>query len=623
MTRPVALLLLCAPLIGCPEPEPPPPVDVPRDVREPCADTNPLRNVYWGDLHVHTALSWDAVLSAVETTPEEAYRFARGEALAVPGATAQLDRPLDFAAVTDHAAFLGEVSVCLTEGGALYDEPFCEELRAGGVEGLQTLGVELAHDAPERREEICGAVDCRAAAGDTWSRLQAAAEEAYDRTAACTFTSFIGYEWTGTPELANMHRNVIFRGSAVPEVPASYFEAPSARQLWDALEADCNDAGTGCEALAIPHNSNLSNGRMWLPDWPVLNREEEAARQVAMEPVMEVFQHKGDSECANGLGGILGEPDELCDFEKVHVPPSDCGDGTGSSGMIGQGCVADRDFLRGALLDGLRYEQQLGVNPFKLGVIGSTDTHLGTPGLVAESDWPGHAGDPEDTVEERLDQPALRLVGAKTNPGGLAAVWADSNDRDAIFDALQRREVYGTSGPRISVRLFGGWDLPEGLCSSTSLVETGYEQGVPMGGDLGVAPAATDGPTFVITALQDTAGQPLDKVQIIKGWIDASGDAHQQVVDVVFNTEDTLLDPVTCETTGGVASLCGWWRDEAFDPDLSAFYYARVVEVPSCRWSALQCLELPEADRPDACGDPRYVDPIQERAWTSPIWFTP
>lgn len=623
MTRHVLLLLAAAILSACPEPEPA--VPPPTDVREPCADTNPLRNVYWGDLHVHTALSYDAVLSAVRTTPEEAYRFARGEALDVAGTTAQLQRPLDFAAVTDHAEFLAEVSVCLTPGGALYDEPFCEELRGVGVEGIQTLGVEMTVPDPERRPDICDNVDCLALAGDTWSRLRQAAEDAYDRTSACTFTSFVGYEWTGTPELSNIHRNVLFRGSAVPELPISYFEAPSARQLWDALEAQCNDAETGCEALAIPHNSNLSNGRMFLPDWPVLDPEESAARQAELEPVMEIFQHKGDSECSPGLAGILGEPDELCSFEKVHLPPTDCGDGTGSSGMIGDGCVASRDFLRGALLEGLRFEQELGVNPLRLGVIGSTDTHLGTPGLVDESDWPGHAGDPEDTVEERLSEPPLRLVGARTNPGGLAAVWADSNDRDAIFDALQRREVYGTSGPRMSVRTFGGWDLPEGLCSSTSLVQTGYDEGVPMGGSLGPLPAGqTEGPTFVVSALQDASGQPLERIQIIKGWIDEGGDAHQRVIDVATSDEEMLIDPDTCVSNGaGDASQCGWWRDDDFDPARPAFYYARVLEAPSCRWSALQCLELPPEQRPGSCDDPRFTDPIQERAWTSAIWFTP
>ena len=600
------------------------------DAREVCADVNPVNNLYWGDVHVHTVLSFDAVLEDVGTTPEQAYGFARGEAITVPGGvTVRLERPLDFAAVTDHAEYLGEVSLCLEPGGAAWDSAWCAEARANGTVGVQWFGTPLSYDSPDRLAQVCTDHDCLAAAGDVWTRIQEAAEQAYDRSAACEFTSFVGYEWSGTPGVSNLHRNVLFRNTRVPDLPVSYYEAPEPRLLWGALRDQCLDAGTGCDVLSIPHNSNLGGGTMFVPDRPAVDPEGAAALRAAVEPLLEVFQHKGDSECLEGLSGILGQGDELCAFEKLQRPPiDDCGTETGSGAMIGMGCTSRWDYLRGILLEGLKEERALGVNPYPLGVIGGTDTHLGAPGLVAERGWPGHLGAPEDTVQERLAVPELRPGGLLMNPGGLAAVWAPSNDRDAIFDAMLRREVYGTSGPRIPVRFFGGWDLPEDLCGQADLVEQGYAAGVPMGGSLSGS-AGVAGPVFVASALMDAGtesqpGTPLQRIQLVKGWVDAAGEGHQLVVDLAGGPNDAEVDPATCEPYGeGATSLCGAWRDEDFDPTLPAFWYLRVLENPTCRWSAWQCLGLQPQERPEGCDDPTVSPTIQERAWTSPIFWTP
>ena len=374
----------------------------------------------------------------MRTTPEDSYRFARGEPLEIqPGATVQLARPLDFAAVTDHAEFLAEVSLCSDPKSGSYDDPWCVGLRADGSSAVETLGTQNSLTDPSRFP-ICDSVDCPGVAMDVWQRIQRAAEEAYDRTATCGFTSFVGYEWTGTTGISNIHRNVIFRDTAVPELPTSYIEAPHESLLWSSLRSECLNAGTGCDVISIPHNSNLSNGTMYIPDIPSTQSPADyAALRAELEPLVEIMQHKGDGECIPGLAGILGEPDEFCAFEKMQQAPiSDCGDGTSSGGMIGLGCVSSTDYLRGTLLEGLVQEQQVGVNPYRIGVIGSSDTHLGTPGLVEERGYLGHTGAPEDTPEERLATPNLRPVGLLTNPGGLMAVWSESNDRDALFDAM-------------------------------------------------------------------------------------------------------------------------------------------------------------------------------------------
>lgn len=610
------------------------------DERQPCADHDPERRVLWGDLHVHTRNSFDAWVFDVRTTPEDAYRFAQGgEVTLFEGSGAErslrLDRPLDFAAVTDHAEYLGEVNLCTTEGSAVYDSRTCQGYRFANDDTVVRFGLNLTEDPPSRFGDVCGPGGrrCLDEAQSVWARIQTAAEDAYDRSESCTFTSFLGYEWTSVTAASNRHRNVVFRTGTVPATPLTYFEFPKASTMRQLLKSTCIDGLEGCDVIAIPHNMNWSNGHMFVVDAPEGQTPAEARAQAELraevEPIVEIFQHKGDMECSNGLSGIMGAPDEQCDFEKLRLAPPDCGEGTGFGGSGGVGCVSKVDFLRGILLEGLKEERRVGANPYKLGVIASTDSHNGTPGYVREDDYVGHWGNNEDTVERRLGRGTVTPGGVLFGGGGLVAVWAEENSREAIFDGLRRREAYGTSGPRIVVRTFAGWDLPEDLCAAPDFVAQGYDRGVPMGGDL-VAPPAGAAPRIAISALQDPGtperpGTPLQVVQVVKGWLDTDGTARVEVFDVAGDADNgASVDAVTCQTSGtGSGSLCTVWTDPAFDPTVPAYYYVRVLENPTCRWTTWQCNALPEAQRPETCQDPEIPKTIQERAWTSPVWYTP
>lgn len=621
-TRPRTLALVPVILLAACNSEPARTYD---DPREPCADHNPRRNLYFGDLHVHTAYSFDAWISDVRTDPAGAYRFARGETVAGE----RLPRPLDFAAVTDHAEYLAEVEGCTTPGSAVYDTERCVGFRAADQKALVQFGLGLGSETPERFADICGpgGIDCPARAAAVWQHIRDAAEQAYDRSAACEFTSLIAYEWSGTRNLANLHRNVIFRTRDVPAAPISHFEAPTPFELWTRLQSECREGLPGCDVLAIPHNSNWSNGNLFVPEAPAGSDPASLAQLRAdLEPLLEVYQHKGDSECMNGISGI-GEPDELCDFEKLRTGAvEDCGDAVGSNGIIARGCVSRLDFLRGVLLKGMQEEASLGVNPYRLGVIASTDTHNGTPGKVEEVNYSGHFGNLESDPAARLT--AAVPAGPRNSGGGLVAVWAEENSREAIFDALRRREVYGTSGPRIAVRMFAGWDFPADLCERADLVEVADPRGVPMGGVLGGGPPGGS-PQIVVAAQRDvgTPGQPgtgLARLQIVKGWLDAAGDGHIAVYDIASADEPGSVDEDTCEPRGvGAETLCQRWTDPDYDPALPSFYYARVLENPTCRWSWRDCLGLSASERPKVCDDPTLPRTIAERAWTSPIWVDP
>jgi len=595
-----------------------------------CQDHDANRQVYWGDLHVHTAVSMDANVFGTRLRPADAYRFAQGEEVSIgfeADRPVQLERPLDFAAITDHASSMGGVALCQTPGSPSYDTPNCADYR----QPMSIAGSALSEVVRRMRAKVDRGVDtpavcgedgalCRQGALAAWQETQMAAAAANDDSPACEFTSFVAYEYTATPNMTKIHRNVIFRNATVPELPISYDAQPSAIGLWRDLQSQCTDAGTGCDVLAIPHNSNLSNGHMFGLEYEGIEdpaaQAEVAKLRAAMEPIVEMSQMKGDSECRNGMWNVLGATDELCDWEKMRAPETpDCEDGTGEGALGGQGCVSRRDFVRYALVEGLKEEERLGVNPFKFGFIAATDGHDGVPGPVEE--W-----------RQDLFLGAVRPTEGR-NLGGLAGVWAEENSREALFEAMRRRETYGTSGPRMSVRFFGGYDLPEGLCGDPELVSKGYASGVPMGGELGSAPSKWLGlrdqaPRFVVSALADTGtaahpGGLLQRVQIIKGWADDAGNLHQQVVDVAGGDNDAGVDVATCTPTGrGARSLCGEWSDPDFDPDRAAVYYARVIENPSCRQSGWACVDGP--DRPTWCDQPTTDKTTQERAWTSPIW---
>ncbi len=629
--------------------------------REPCVDYTPLKRPHFGDTHVHTTFSFDANSQDTRNNPSDAYRFAKGGRMAIQPYDEngkalrhiQLDRPLDFTAVTDHAEFLGEVRVCSTPGTDGYYHPVCminrsfpdlmfATLAAYGLSGKQRWG-------------MCGEglKNCADTVNTVWQEVQDYTEAAYDRSSNCDFTSFVGYEWTGTVGSGqNLHHNVIFRNKNVPAYPLGWIESPSSVALWDYLEQECVEGTPGCDAVFIPHNSNLSGGLMFetarvegteVPPEPVT--AEEAARRARWEPLFEIMQHKGSSECDNRNGW---ETDEFCGFEKMGYDSF----GGKNTGMAADGNLEwlqmftsedslpvtklpePSNYMRYGLKKGLQQQAELGVNSFKFGIIASTDTHIAAPGLTAERSHPGHGGagmGSRDGVPQGLPDEL------EYGPGGLAVLWAEENTRDALFAAMQRREAYGTSGTRPVVRFFGGWEYDQDLCRSPDLVAQGYAKGVPMGGDLKPAPETHQaGPVFVASAVQDPGspnepGTPLQRIQVIKGWYE-DGALKEQVLDIAGGANGASVDIDTCEQSGaGYQKLCSVWQDKHFNPASQAFYYTRVLENPSCRWSQHICVAAKVS-----CDDPSTISPglegccaadhrpaQQERAWSSPIWYTP
>ncbi len=426
-----------------------------------CADWTPERQPFFGDVHVHTALSFDAYTFETRNGPRDAYRFAKGEPVGLPPLDAfgeptrshHLRVPLDFAAVTDHAEMLGETRLCTA---ANLQTPACQAIRDGNfaLAGFYFRSQFSAAD-PARRA-FCGADGalCLQAAASPWNEIQQAAAEFDDPSPACSFATFVGYEWTASPGGDTGHRNVLFRGADVPPLPQSYVEVQDPFALWAALDAQCASVGGDCDAITIPHNSNLSAGISFGTTGPggaPLTFSDALTRRTN-EPLVELTQHKGDSECRPGVGTAT-DPD--CAYEKLASGPP--------------GLDTPLAYVRNALLAGLAIETALGANPFAQGFIGSSDTHNGTPGATLEDDFPGHTGKDDATPAQRL---APSRVGF--NPGGLMAVYAEENDRAALFAGIERRETYATTGTRPMLRFFGGFDLPPGLCAASDLAQQGY-----------------------------------------------------------------------------------------------------------------------------------------------------
>jgi hypothetical protein len=618
--------------------------------RAPCTNFNRLRTPYFGDLHVHTRFSADAYIFGTRGGPRDAYRFAQGESIAVSDDVEQqtrqvhLDRPLDFAAVTDHAEFFGEVRLCDTPGSPVYNDNMCELLRQAEnpndrfnvtVAWLFPAGI----DNPPSSHAFCflPGIDCDAGAISVWKEMQTEAEAAYDRSADCNFTTFIGYENTASRLGRHLHRNVIFRNDHVPAFAASYLETAAGgvpQGVWTAVEHDCLDAGTGCDALIIPHNSNLSEGQQWLDPADAT----EAQRRQDREPLVEIHQMKGNSECRFDRLASLGvqTQDELCAFEQL----SEAHQGPDAT-ILPIDQYPARNMVRNTLKDGLQLEEMLGVNPFQMGFVGSTDTHNATAGNVDEVNWEGGQGNGDSSAPRQIADEV------RNNPGGLAVVWAEENSRDAIFAALARRETYATTGIRPVVRFFAG--SLEGLdCESSDFAEAGYRGGTSMGGEIG--PVRGDSsPRFAVMAAKDPGtsaipGTDLQRVQIVKGWVDASGATQERVFDVAGDAHNGAgVDPASCDTVGsGARELCAVWEDPQFDRSQRAFYYVRLLENPSCRWSTRVCKAAGvdpfaadcAAQAQQAGGafancclnsdnDPTLSPVIQERAWTSPIWYRP
>ena len=579
---------------------------------------NPLRNVYFGDLHTHTNFSYDAFLNGTRATPDDAYRYAQGEPLThAAGFEIQLERPLDFFAVTDHASFLGMLPAMLDpeqEASRHPDAELARRIAAGELTGAErgaayadirahTLGV---------REGLLDLNVVRSA----WRETIAAAERHNDPG---RFTTFIAYEFTGSPENQNLHRNVIFRGSAAPEVPFSRLDSFNPEELWAWMD---RNREAGIEALAIPHNSNGSNGLMFrLATYAGEPLDAAyAAIRTRNEPLVEITQTKGTSD----THPALSPNDEWADFE---IWSYRIGGGTTPSQPSGS-------YVREAYLNGLRLEEEQGINPFRFGLVGATDNHAGS-GAATESDYFTAGGRPQRGASIPFDPPrpdgslySTSPLGAIRGASGLTGVWAEENTRESIYDAFRRKETFATTGPRIRLRFFAGYEYPDDLADDPDLIAAAYAGGVAMGGEL-VAPGERI-PRFLVWANRDPASNPLARLQVIKGWIDG-GEAHERVYDVAC-PDGLSVDPETrrCPDNGatvdlgtcaaseaGNAELRTLWTDPDFDPTQRAIYYVRALENPSCRWSTWEAVRAGVEPRPDLPAT------IQERAWSSPIWVTP
>lgn len=584
------LALLLAPvlvLVGC--------TDDPAQTDGRCRDYDERGNAYFGDLHVHTGFSFDAKAYGNDVTPADAYRFAAGGEVALAGGrTARLQRPLDFVAVTDHGEFLGEIEACTTPGAPGYDSGTCRDYRDPAHNGAFNFGVQLSFGNPIRLHDVCGEDGqvCLDGAARRWAQMRDDAGAAYQR---CELTTFPAYEYTNTLGVSNLHRNVVFAGDSVPERPVTYFEAPTPPELWQGLERECPGSGSNpgeggqCEVIVIPHNSNLSNGQLFhLGDTDA----QTAALRARMEPLVELFQHKGDSECRSAIPGSLGAGDPLCDFEKQRPPDAEIcpDDQPGSGGMRLSGCVHRLDFVRDVLSEGLRAQAgALGTNPYRLGFIGSTDTHNGTPGHVGSEGFPGHVGLADAAPADRLGPGNVTHDGIINNPGGLAGVWAPQNSRQDVFAALRRRETFATSGPRIRLRL----RVVRGAGATgdcDALLD--HPDAVAMGG---VVPKG-DGPLHAI-ALAYKDERPLEGLQLITVTTEGA-----DVLTLAEGPADRYCVSAPIEATTGLV-------------------YLRVYEEETDRWSVAQCAALPEGERPAECDSGLVASRVRQRAWSSPIWF--
>lgn len=589
--------------------------------------TNHLRNAYFGDLHVHTMLSVDAYLWGSRATPDDSYRFAKGAALLHPaGFMVQRRRPLDFLAVTDHGFYLGLMGALAEGKGAYADHELVPIVRA--VQDQRTADKAFWAVARYLLE-----LDLKGKPGlrnptlnrDTWQQVVAAAEH---HNAPGQFTTFAAYEYTSSgQETENLHRNVIFRGSQVPAELFTRLDSSNPEDLWGWMDAQRTQ---GNDSLAIPHNSNGSNGWMFektqfMSDEPL--NTSYAEQRMRNEPVVENTQVKGTSD----THPLLSPNDEWADFEIMpyRVAYTLASEPQGS-------------YVRRAYLDGLQMLADSGFNPYRFGVIGSSDTHTAA-GSTNETNYWGKTGLTDGTPESRGSVPVMGKGSEKSNEveyadtparfwgaSGLAGVWAEANTREALFAALQRKEVFSTTGPFIQVRFFAGYRFDEAILTTADPVAQAYAGGVPMGSELQNA-KTSQSPGFFVWALADTNSQALQRLQIVKGYM-ADGVPQEKVIDV-HCANGSSVDPATgrCPDNGAQVNLttCAtradvgdqelrtYWEDPDFDATQPAFYYVRVLENPSCRWSTWDAIRNGTAPHPD-------VPPtIQERAWSSPIWYEP
>ena len=621
-------------------------VEVPEMIALEPKPYDALKNVYWGELHVHTKESMDAVLFGTTATPEDAYRFARGEPLESPGGEImRLSRPLDFVAITDHAEGFGLRTRCANADLTWFEQLNCWVMETPGfttalffASRQSRMGTETDPNQPAgvyrnrpRTGPMLGDVPictggeggperCRRDGNSDWARYIELADR---HNEPGVFTTFAAYEYSPVLEGAGKHhRNVIFNGDDLPEHAISAQDVDNALELWRGLEKAC----TGdCDFLTIPHNMNKGWGLFYSrhtwdggtydeDDWQLRKRR---------EPLAEMYQVKGASECALGVGAT----DEECAFEQMLQP---CESGQEN------GCALQTSFARQGLKVGLELDRELGFNPMAFGFIAATDGHNAAPGDAEEWDFVGKVGAASSPAVRRLrtreGAPPHNQILMDHGSGGLAAVWAEENTRDSIFEGMKRREAYATSGPRIVLRFFAGWGFDEAIVEATDPVAVATEGGVPMGGVLRPQEGSDASPTFFVWAAADWMSAPLQRIQIVKGWIDADGETHESVRDIVC-ADGLAVDPATnrcpdngasvdtgtCKTLGdtGAGQLMATWKDEDFDPSQDAFYYVRALQNPTCRWSTYDAIRL--GRKPD----PRVPATIRERAWSSPIWIDP
>ncbi|AXI56403.1 hypothetical protein C1J05_19515 [Sulfitobacter sp. JL08] len=606
----------------------------------PYADRAFPTNVYFGDTHVHTGLSADAGGSGTRLMPRDAYRLARGEQVTSnTGQPVKLSRPLDFYMITDHSDAMGAIIDILEGAPNIMADPdgktFHEDFNAGGTVAAEAMFRLITQFAQGTISPELNYQPGNPAYKRVWDDIVLAAEEFNDPG---VFTTFIAFEWTSLVAGNNLHRNVIFRdgperaGQVLPYTTTPPVGSRNPRDLWAWLENYENTIGG--DVTAIPHNGNLSNGMMFaLQDDFAGGAEldaEYAENRQKWERLYEATQMKGDGESHP----LLSPTDEFADFENWDVGNLDLTELKTPEMLPGE-------YARSGLKRGLQLESKLGVNPFKFGMVGASDTHVGMTTMENNNffhKFTTYEPSPDRVVENGeihfSNKTADGLAGIAAwqyITSGLTAVWATENTRGAIFDAMERREVYATTGNRLRLRFFGGWDFDENDANTRELAQVGYAKGVPMGSDLSAAPDAKTSPRFLVYALRDPIGANIDRIQVVKGWLDAEGNTQERVYDVAWSDqripdENGKLPPVgdtvdlavpNWTNTIGAAELGTVWTDPEFDPSLKAFYYARVIEIPTPRWTAYDRVKF-NVEFPD-----NVTLKGQERAYSSPIWYNP
>ena len=584
---------------------------------------------FFGDTHMHTSFSMDAGAFGARLGPREAYRFAKGEELTISsGQRARLSRPLDFMVVTDHSDGMGFFPQLMSGDTALLATPqgrkWYDQIQSGkGADAAIDIITSFGRGQMPKGFPLPGTQAYR----NAWRETIKAAEEANEPG---RFTAFIGYEWTSNAGGNNLHRNVIWRDNGAkaslvePFTTLAPLGSPNPRDLWKWMAM--TEEKTGADILAIAHNGNLSNGRMFPIIESFTNLKIDRAyaeNRMRWEPLYEATQIKGDGE----THPLLSPNDEFANFEKWDKGNLDLTE-------LKKPEMLEFEYVRSALKNGLKLEAELGVNPYKFGLIGSTDAHTGLA-AVEQDNFMGKttASEPSAT---RATHPFVKtekatIMGWEQTASGYAAVWATENTREAIFDAMKRRETYATTGPRMAVRFFGGWDFEPGDATNRMPAKIGYTKGVPMGGDINDAPQGKS-PTFLVAALKDPIGANLDRIQVIKGWVDKAGATQERIYDVAVSGGRVIgpdgrarasvgstvdVANATWTNTIGAGEMITVWKDPDFDPALRAFYYARVIEIPTPRWTAYDAkyygVSMPKEVPMTTTG----------RAYTSPIWYTP